>query len=187
MTGTDGSVPDSSRQHVADESNNPTSSSAALPNVAVALPPIAPLPTSATGQDLLALQTQLAVLEKQKAIASGQEAIAESLLKTRKAQYEMALIGRPSAPAPAAQQVTAPRVPAAAAAVPTPRPPSQLTSVRLVSTARANGAIGATINYNGKLIDVKKGSVVAGYLVDQLTDKSLTFIGEHETKTVWID
>ena len=187
MTGADGSVPGSSRQLVTGESNNPPGSSAALPSVAVALPPIATLPTSATGQDLLALQTQLAVLEKQKAIASGQEAIAESLLKTRKAQYEMAMIGRAAAPAPAAQQAPAPRVASAVAAVPTPRPASPMASVRLVSTARANGAIGATINYNGKLIDVKKGSVVAGYLVDQLSDKSLTLVGEHETKTVWID
>jgi hypothetical protein len=176
----------SAREPVSEKPNNATDSGISYSGVAVNLPPLAPLPTGVTGQDLLSLQTQLTVLEKQKAIASGQQAIAESLLKMRKAQYEMALIGRPSAPAPqAAQPATAPHASAAAAAVaPTPSP---LASVRLVSTARANGAIGATINYNGKLIDVKKGSVVAGYLIDKLTDKSLTFIGEHETKTVWID
>jgi len=145
---------------------------------------MAALPANATGQDLLQLQTQLAVLEKQKAIASGEEAIAESLLKTRKAQYEMGQIGRASAAAVGTQQPTQPRAPAAPA---TPPPPSPLASVRLLSTARANGAIGAIINYNGKLIDVRKGSIVAGYLVDQVTDRSLTFISAHESKTVWID
>lgn len=145
---------------------------------------IASLPTSATGNDLLKLQTQLAVLEKQKAIASGQEAIAESLLNTRKAEYEMLQIGRPSAEQLAAHaQAQANNV---AIASPPP-PPSPLSTVKLLSTTRANGSIGATITMNGKLIDVRKGSVVAGYLVDKLTDNSLTLIGEGATKTVWID
>ena len=164
-------------------SEGPGNASAAMiSGNSVAAAAMASLPANATGQDLLTLQTQLAVLDKQKAIASGHEAIAESLLKTRKAQYEMAQIGRPSAAEATAQQVAR-----AAAVAPPPPPPSPLASVRLLSTARANGSVGATISYNGKLIDVRKGSIVAGYVVDKVTDTSLTLIGEREKKTVWID
>lgn len=149
---------------------------------------VASLPTNATGQDLLLLQTQLAVLDKQKAIASGQEAIAESLLKTRKAQYEMTQIGRPTAE----QQLAIAQAQAQAqaqvqATQPPAPPPSPLFGIKLLSTARANGGTSATISYNGKLVDVKKGSVVAGFLVDKVSDNSVVFIGEGETKTVWID
>jgi len=180
------SAPDPAvRESTNDKVSNPTESGTALSGSAVVLPPITSLPTNVTGQDLLTLQAELAVLEKKKQIASGEEAIAESQLKTRKAQYEMAQIGRPLVAQPTVQQ--APQQHAAVATAKPAPPPSPLTSVRLLSTARASGSIEATINYNGKLIDVKKGSVVAGYLIDKVTDKSLTFVGEHETKTVWID
>jgi type IV pilus biogenesis protein PilP len=148
---------------------------------------IATLPTNATGKDLLELQTQLAVLEKQKAIASGQEAIAESLLKRAKAQYEMAQIGQPTAEQRAAIAAAQAAAQAHTVASAAPTVVSALNAIRLLSTSRTNGAVSATLSLNGKLIDVKKGSLVAGYLVDKVSDNSVQLVGEGESKTVWID
>jgi hypothetical protein len=155
---------------------------------ALAAAAIASLPTNATGKDLLELQTQLAVLDKQKAIAAGVEAIAESPLKAAKAVYEMSQIGQPTAEeraaiaaARAAAQVNQVQMSAAPATL------SAIDSAKLLSTTRANGGIGATLRINDKLVDVKKGSVVAGLLVDKVTDNSVTLIGDGKTQTVWID
>lgn len=148
----------------------------------VAQAAISTLPENATGQDLIRLQTKLAFIEKQKALAAGEEAIAESRLKAAKAQYELAQIGQPS-PQEIAAERQAREAAVAVAAVNT----SVLDSVRVLSTSRANGSSFATILFNGKLVDVKKGSFIAGYLIDQVTDNHVKFVGEKESKTVWIN
>jgi hypothetical protein len=159
--------------------------SSSYSNPAAAAAAIASLPSNATGKDLLELQTQLALLDKQKAIAAGHEAIAESRLKTAKAAYEMAQIGQPSAEERAA--MAAAYAASQVNQITPPAPPTSIETAKLLSTSRANGGIGATLLINGKLVDVKKGSLVGGLLIDKVTDNSVTLIGDGKSQTVWID
>jgi type IV pilus biogenesis protein PilP len=146
------------------------------------------LPENATGQDLLRLQSQLAVIEKQKALAEGEEAIAESRLKAAIAQYEMSQIGRPTADERAAAMKAKEEETKLRSVSVTPGVnASALDAIRVLSTSRANGTTFATILFNGKLVDVKKGTFVHGYLVDQVSDNHVKFVGETESKTVWIN
>jgi type IV pilus biogenesis protein PilP len=138
-----------------------------------------------TGEDLIALQGELSVIQKQQAIATAQEAIANANLNAAKAKFELTQIGRAKVEEkePGADRTIRPIVIPSAPA--TPR--STLESLQLVGTTAVGSAIVATIKLNGRLTDVRDGSLIAGSLVEKVTPQSLIVLDQGRPRTFFLN
>ena len=133
--------------------------------------PASVIPTSGalpTGSELIDLQSRLVMLDKQKTIAAEEEAIANSVLNRRKAEYEASQIGH-AKPAEGASPSEVNRTGPAKAS-----PSSPLDNMQLVATSKTTADAVATVRFNGRLIDLTRGSKIAGAFVEKVTDQSVT-------------